>query len=74
MNIDVKIREAREILTALGMDEERSNERSARILLALLQLRPGDPWVNAENPMLRTRDIMNWVRDYYNHDYAPNTR
>ncbi|MBB5153289.1 BsuBI/PstI family type II restriction endonuclease [Saccharopolyspora phatthalungensis] len=74
MKIDSKIREASEILAALGMDDQRSNERSARVLLALLRLRPEDNWDAADNPMLRTREIMNWVRDYYNHEYAPNTR
>jgi len=56
------------------MDNERSNERSARTLLALLRLRPDDPWSEASNPMLGTRAIMDWIRDEYGHDYAPNTR
>lgn len=56
------------------MDNERCNERSVLTLLALLHLRPGDAWAVASNPMLGTRAIMDWMRDYYDHDYAANTR
>lgn len=56
------------------MDSERSNERSALTLLALLKLRPSDPWKTAQNPMLGTRAIMDWMRDEYGKDYAPNSR
>lgn len=69
-----RIAEARRLLAALGMDAERSNERSALTLLALLRLRPEDSWSEAANPMLRVRAIMDWIRDVYGRDYAPNTR
>ncbi len=71
---DPKVTEAREILAALEMDDERTNERSALTLLALLKLRPGDPWSAAANPMLGTRAIMDWIRDEYGVNYAANTR
>ncbi len=71
---DKMVAEARQLLGALGMDSERSNERSARTLLALLHLGPNDPWSNASNPMLGTRAIMDWIRDEYGLDYKPNTR
>ena len=74
MTISDKIRGARQLLNTFGMDEERSNERSARTLLALLRLRPDDDWAIASNPPLGTRAIMDWMRDHYNHDYAANTR
>ncbi|ORX04514.1 BsuBI/PstI family type II restriction endonuclease [Mycolicibacillus trivialis] len=69
-----KVAEARELLAAFGMDDERSNERSAMTLLSLLSLTPGDPWSVASNPMLGTRAIMDWIRDQYGVDYKPNTR
>ncbi|GLZ06294.1 type II restriction endonuclease BsuBI [Actinomadura sp. NBRC 104412] len=69
-----KIQEAKRILVAFGMDSERSNERSALILLALLHLRRDDAWRDASNPMLRTRAIMDWIRDQYEREYRPNTR
>ncbi|WP_343577606.1 BsuBI/PstI family type II restriction endonuclease [Mycobacterium sp.] len=74
MTEDKKVAEARQLLKALGMDAERSNERSARTLLALLHLGPEDPWSVASNPMLGTRAIMDWIRDEYGLDYKPNTR
>jgi hypothetical protein len=69
-----RIQEARNLLDALGMDAERSNERSALVLLSLVGLRPDDPWSTAANPMLGTRAIMDWIRDNYEKGYAPNTR
>ncbi|OBF25020.1 BsuBI/PstI family type II restriction endonuclease [Mycobacterium sp. ACS4331] len=69
-----KVTEARELLAAFGMDDERSNERSAMTLLSLLSLAPDDPWSSASNPMLGTRAIMDWIRDQYGVDYKPNTR
>ncbi|MFI2279613.1 BsuBI/PstI family type II restriction endonuclease [Nocardia beijingensis] len=73
-SISNRVSEARMLLDALGMDDERSNERSALTLLALLHLRPSDPWHAASNPMLGTRAIMDWMRDEYDRDYAANTR
>lgn len=69
-----RVEEARMILETLGMDAERSNERSALVLLALLRLTPTESWAEAANPMLGTRAIMDFVRDEYGKDYAPNTR
>jgi type II restriction enzyme len=69
-----KIDQARHLLVLFGMDGERSNERSALTLLALLHLRPEDGWPEASNPMLGTRALMDWMRDVYGRDYAPNTR
>ncbi|SES44567.1 BsuBI/PstI family type II restriction endonuclease [Actinokineospora terrae] len=69
-----QVEHARIVLESLGFDKERSNERSARILLALLQLKPGDSWSSATAPLLGTRAIMDWIRDQYGVDYKPNTR
>lgn len=69
-----RIEDARMVLETLGMDAERSNERSALVLLALLRLTPAESWAQAANPMLGTRAIMDFIRDEYGKDYAPNTR
>lgn len=69
-----RVEEARIILETLGMDAERSNERSALVLLALLRLTPTEPWAEAANPMLGTRAIMDFIRDEYGKEYAPNSR
>lgn len=76
MNDDAaeQVENARTVLETLGMDAERSNERSALVLLALLALAPGEPWSGAANPMLGTRAIMDFIRDEYEKEYAPNSR
>ena len=69
-----RVEDARLLLGFLELDAERSNERSAQVLLALLQLKPTTPWAEAEAPLLGTRAIMDWIRDEYGTDYAPNSR
>jgi hypothetical protein len=69
-----KIQVARRMLAQLNFDAERSNERSALVLLALLGLTPDTVWADASNPRLRTVEIMEWLRTHYAKDYKPNTR
>lgn len=71
---DERLREAQVVLHLLNFDRERCNERSALVLLALLDLPPSRPWAQAATPMLRTVEIMEWLRDNYEQDYKPNTR
>lgn len=74
MKRDKMIETMRKVLTDLGMDAERSNERSAMTMLALAHLREEDPWSSATNKMYTTREIMDWIRDELGQDYKPNTR
>ncbi|MDR0505107.1 MAG: restriction endonuclease [Bifidobacteriaceae bacterium] len=69
-----RVEDMRIILESLGFDVERSNERSALVLLSLLHLKPNDHWSDAQAPLLGTRAIMDWIRDEYGVVYAPNTR
>lgn len=66
--------EASEILKSLGLPAKQQNERSALTLLALAGLEEGTPWADAQQPLLRIWDIMGWMRDKYNKDYAANSR
>ena len=68
------IKSAHQILLALGLPRAQQNDRSALCLLALLNLTPGKPWSDAENPLMGITPIMDWAREHYNKDYAPNTR
>jgi hypothetical protein len=43
-------------------------------LLALLNLTPGKAWADAENPLIGITPIMDWAREHYDKEYAPNTR
>ena len=69
-----RIAEARQALTLLRFDREQTNERSALVLLALLELPPDSPWSAVRNPPLRTVELMGWLREQYGRDYKPNTR
>ena len=63
-----------EILKALGMPRGQQNERSALTLLALLDLEPERPWSAAKAPLLGITPIMDFCRDHFGKQYAPNTR
>lgn len=62
------------ILASLGLPRTQLNERSALCLLALLNLTPRKPWQEARNPLIGITPIMDWIRENYKKDYAPNTR
>lgn len=68
------ITEAYQILGSLGMPRSQLNERSALCLLALLNLTKDKSWAQAESPLIGITPIMDWVRQHYQKDYAPNTR
>mgnify|MGYP003640938075 CR=1 FL=1 len=69
-----KLDEALAIIAALGMPKAQQNERSALTLLALLDLRPDVAWKDISRPMIGVTPIMDWARDVYGKEYAPNTR
>jgi len=46
------IKNALQILEALGLPRQQRNERSALCLLALLNLTPEKTWAQAENPLI----------------------
>mgnify|MGYP000327154205 CR=1 FL=1 len=68
------IDEAHQILISLGLPRAQHNERSALCLLALLNLLPRKKWAHAESPLVGITPIMDWSREHYDKDYAPNTR
>ncbi len=74
MNKDDFLVTAQQIIVRLGLPRAQHNERSALCLLALLNLTPGKEWTDAENPLMGITPIMDWAREHYNKDYAPNTR
>jgi hypothetical protein len=67
-------RAARQIIVSLSLPRAQHNERSALCLLALLNLTPGKAWADAENPLVGITPIMDWAREHYGKEYAPNTR
>ena len=69
-----RIKEALAILKEISAPRAQQNERSALCLLALADLRPETPWNQATAPRRRITEVMDWFRDYYGKQYAPNTR
>ncbi|MDR0782038.1 MAG: restriction endonuclease [Pseudomonadales bacterium] len=68
------IEAAQQIIVALGLPRAQQNERSALCLLALLNLTPSKAWADAASPLVGITPIMDWAREHYGKDYAPNTR
>jgi hypothetical protein len=68
------IDEAYQILISLGLPRAQHNERSALCLLALLNLTPNKTWAQSENPLVGITPIMDWSREHYDKEYAPNSR
>lgn len=70
-----KIKEAQEILRALGLPPAQQNERSALVLLALCGIRPNDSWSTASRKSLTVRlGIMEFIAVEYGKVYKENTR
>jgi hypothetical protein len=63
-----------QILEILGFPAAQQNERSALVLLALLNLTPQRKWKDCESPLIGITPIMDWIRENYGKDYAPNSR
>ncbi len=68
------IEAALQILADLGFPRAQRNERSALTLLALLDLRPNRKWKAATSLLMGITPIMDWSREHYGKEYAPNTR
>lgn len=70
-----KIREAQDILNALGLPPAQQNEMSALTLLALCGLSKSDPWSSVKRQSVTvSKGIMSFVAEKYKRKYAPNTR
>ena len=69
-----KIDQALSILKDLGLPRAQQNERSALTLLALLNLKSHQEWSDVERPLIGITPVMDFCRDHYGKQYAPNTR
>ncbi len=69
-----RIEEALLILKEINTPKEQQNERSALCLLALANIKPDTPWTQATAPQRGITEMMDWFRDFYGKQYAPNTR
>lgn len=69
-----RLKDALQILKDLGLPRAQQNDRSALCLLALLDLTPEKFWVEASSPLMGITPMMNFSRDHFQKEYAPNTR
>lgn len=69
-----RIDEALGILRAVGMPAGQLNDRTALVLLALVELRADAPWGSAQASLRGVTPMMGFIRAEYGVDYAPNTR
>jgi adenine-specific DNA-methyltransferase len=72
--MDIKLQQAKEILKALGLPPQQSNDRSGWVFLALANIKPQDSWSLASAPLLPTVGIMEFIRNEYDKDYKANSR
>ena len=66
--------EAKRLLKLFEFDEKRTNDRAARTLLSLLNLREGDTWDQATNNRIGVRGLMDWMRNNLDFPIAENSR
>lgn len=70
-----KLKQAQEILRALGLPKDQQNEISALTLLALCAIGPKGDWAEASQKSLTiSKGIMPFIKNSYKRTYAPNTR
>ena len=69
-----RLKEAHSILLDLCLPRQQLNERTALCLLALLDLRPKKKWEDAAAPLIGITPIMDWAKEHFSTEYAPNTR
>ena len=69
-----KIDDARDILEQLGLPQAQRNDISCLTLLALTGLSEDDAWSQASRPSRSIHQILGFMRDVYEREYAENTR
>lgn len=74
VKVKKRVDETTKLLELLGFPKKQQNERSALTLLALLNLRPSQRWSSASKHLIGITQIMNFMREHYGKNYAPNSR
>ncbi len=69
-----KIEEAIVILKDIGLPKAQQNERSALTLLALADLKKDALWSESRMRLIRIHDILIFILENYDKQYAENTR
>ncbi|HEY7034641.1 MAG TPA: BsuBI/PstI family type II restriction endonuclease [Thermomicrobiales bacterium] len=74
MTKGAKIEDAQTMLRALGLPTRQHNRMSALTLLAIVDVKPDDPWSAARSRLIGIDSIRQWMARHYGVEYAPNTR
>lgn len=69
-----KLTDAKEILKEVGMPKKQQTDIAGYTLLTLAGIKPDTSWDEATNEWIRIHDVLEFVREYYNKEYAENTR
>jgi adenine-specific DNA-methyltransferase len=72
--IKQRLEEALTVLKLLDFPRAQQNERSALVLLSLLDLTPEKPWAHASDPYRGITPMMEFFAEHYGKHYKPNTR
>lgn len=65
---------AKEILKSIEMPEKQQNNLSAYTLLALADIRQDTPWSKSNNEWIRIHDMIQFIANNYDFEYAENSR
>ena len=74
MSKERKLTDALRILAELDMPRAQRNVRTALCLLALVNMTRKKRWSEAESPLVGITPIMDWAKEHYGIEYAPNSR
>ncbi|MCI5916913.1 MAG: restriction endonuclease [Bacteroidales bacterium] len=69
-----KLALARQLLEQIKMPAKQQSNLCCLTLLAMAKLQKRTPWSKATNEWMRIHDIMTYIRDYHDVDYAENSR
>lgn len=69
-----KIKEAKNILKAIGMPEKQQSDLCCYTLLAMANITNENNWPNAQNNWIRIHDIISFISEKYGITYAENSR
>lgn len=69
-----RINEAINILHEINVPKSQQNNRSALTLLSLSNLGPSNSWKDVSEHLVGITEMMDFFRDNYGVDYAPNSR
>ena len=63
-----------DILESLGFPKAQQKDLCGYVLLALCGIGPNSSWANASNKWIRIHDIIKFLSEQYNKEYAENSR